>query len=225
MASSYGNHDASVCALDFASHSLAFAGEEERASSMANSALAVARSLNDPFTLALTLYGSSVTRQILGDVALSTKHAEACRHLSAEHGFPMVRAWSTGVVGWCVAERGDSDRGIALLTDAIAELQAIQSPTFMHYLLGLLGGVHMKAGHHAEAMKAVKEGITFAAATGERYYSAELHRLHGELLAQTTIGKCTEAEAAFRAAITIAKQQGALSLERKALESQQRRSG
>ena len=81
----------------------------------------------------------------------------------------------------------------------------------------------MKAGHHAEAMKAVKEGMALADATGERFYSAELHRLHGELLAQTTIGECKEAEAAFSTAITIAKQQGALLLKRRALESQQRR--
>ena len=116
----------------------------------------------------------------------------------------MVRAWSTSIVGWCAAESGDSDRGIALLTDAIAELQAAQDRQFMSYLLGLSGGVQLKAGHHAEAMKVVTEGITFAAATGERFYSAELHRLHGELLAQTTMGERKEAEAAFRAAITIA---------------------
>jgi hypothetical protein len=121
MASSYGNHDASACALSFAAHSLAFAGEEERARSMADSALAVARSLNDPFSLALTLYFSSAAAQVLGDVTLSAQYAEASRQLSAEHGFPAQRAWSTGVVGWCAAERGDSDRGIALLTEAIAQ--------------------------------------------------------------------------------------------------------
>ena len=225
MASSYGNHDASVCALFFTAFSLALAGEEERARTMADSALAVARSLDDQVSLAMALWISSATRQVLGDVALAAQHAEASRQLSAEHGFPMVRAWSTSIVGWCAAESGDSDRGIALLTDAIAELQAAQDRQFMSYLLGLLGGVQLKAGHHAEAMKVVTEGITFAAATGERFYSAELHRLHGELLAQTTMGERKEAEAAFRAAITIAKQQGARLLERKAVESLHRRAG
>jgi len=225
MASSYGNHDASVCALFFTAFSLALAGEEQRARTMADSALAVARSLDDPLSLAMTLWILSATRQVLGDVALAAQHAEASRQLSAEHGFPPVRAWSTSIVGWCAAESGDSDRGIALLTDAIAELQAAQDRQFMSYLLGLLGGVQLKAGHHAEAMKVVKEGITFAAATGERFYSAELHRLHGELLAQITIGECKEAEAAFRAAIAIAKQQGARLLERKAVESLHRRAG
>jgi class 3 adenylate cyclase/predicted ATPase len=223
MASSYGNHDASACALNFSALSLAFAGEEQRARSTSDSALAVARGLNDPFTTALALYFSSATAQVLGDVTLSAQYAEASRQLSTEHGFPYVRALSTCVAGWCAAENGDSDRGIALLTDAIAQLQAAQDRQFMSYLLGLLCGAHMKGGHHAEAMKAVKEGIALAAANGERYYSAELHRLHGELLAQTRNGASKKAEAEFRLAIKTAKQQGARLLERKAVESLHRR--
>src|SRR5262249_17157224 len=162
MASHYGNHDASVCALNFSALSFAFAGEEERAHSTSDSALAVARGLNDPFTMALALYFSSATAQVLGDVGLSAQYAEPSQQLSAEHGFAYVKALSTSVVGWCAAENGDSDRGIGLLTDAIAQLKAAHDSQFMSYLLGLLCGAHMKAGHHAEAMKVVKEGITFA---------------------------------------------------------------
>ena len=88
------------------------------------------------------------------------------------------------MAGWCAAENGDLERGIALATQAIAALQAMQSRHFLVYLLGFLADVHLKAGHHAEAMKAVEEGIALAEATGERYYDAELHRLRGELLAR-----------------------------------------
>src|SRR5262249_54374378 len=52
MASSYGNHDASACARSFMALSLAFAGEEQRAHAMAESSLAVANCLNDPFSMA-----------------------------------------------------------------------------------------------------------------------------------------------------------------------------
>jgi len=53
MASSYGNHDASSCALQFIGLSLALSGEEERARAMVDNSLAVASSLGDPFSLAL----------------------------------------------------------------------------------------------------------------------------------------------------------------------------
>jgi len=222
MASNYGNHDTSTCALSYLGLSLAFEGEDERARSTSDNALTIARGLNDPFSMALTLCFSSTTAQVLGDVTLSARYAEASRQLSTEHGFAYVRALSTCLVGWCAAENGDSDRGIGLLTDAIAQLQTAQNRQFMSYLLGLLCGACMKAGDHAEAMKAVKEGIALAAANGERYYSAELNRLQGELLAQTSVGQSKKAEAMFRLAIKTAKQQGARLLERKAVESLRR---
>ena len=225
IASSYGNHDASTCARNFAAMSLALAGEEERARGMIDTVVAVARNLNDPFSLALTLYFTSAAAQMLGDVPLAARNSEACMQLSTEHGLALPKAWSTGVAGWCAAENGERDRGFALLTEATAALRAMQSLAFVPYLLGLLADARIKAGYQSEAMKAVKEGIAMAEASGERFYSAELYRLHGELLAQPSIGQPDKAEAAFRTAIKIAKQQGALSLERKACESLRRRAG
>ena len=222
MASSYGNHDASTCALYFSALSLAFAGEDAQARQMANRALAVARSLNDPFSLGLALYFASAVAQVLGDVALAEQRAEASRQIATEHDLAMLRAWSTGVVGWCAAENGDPDRGIALLIEAMATLQDTQSRHLMCYLLGLLAETQMKAGHHAEAMRAVQEGIALAEAHGERYYDAELHRLRGELLARSPSGRKQQAEASFRVAIEIAKEQGARTLERKANDSLRR---
>jgi predicted ATPase len=225
MASRYGNHDAGTCARYFSALSLAFAGEEERARSMADNALAGARGLNDPFTLGLTLYFASAVAQVLGDVALAAQHAEASMQLATEHDLAMLKAWSTGVFGWCAAASGAPDRGIALLTEAIAALQTMQSRHFLCYLLGLLGEARMEAGHRTEAMNAVEEGITLARAHGERYYDAELHRLRGELLARPPHDQKAEAAASFRAAIKIAKLQGAGTLERKATESLGRWSG
>ena len=109
-----------------------------------------------------------------------------------------------------------------VLTEAIAALQSLQSPYLMCYLLGLLAEVHLKAGHHLDAMKVVEDGIALAETTGERYYSAELHRLHGELLARPPHGQKHKAEASFRTAIKVAKQQGAETLERRANASLRR---
>jgi hypothetical protein len=53
---------------------------------MIDEALAEARSLKDPFSLALTLYFASATGQLLGDVRLATANAEAGMTYSTEHG-------------------------------------------------------------------------------------------------------------------------------------------
>ena len=128
------------------------------------------------------------------------------------------------MLGWCVAECGEPERGIKLLTDEIAALRATQSRHFLSYLLGLLVDARMKANQPEDAMIAVNEAIGLAEVSGERYYRAELHRLRGELLAHSAHGKPTEAAAAFQIAVTTAKEQGAAGLGRKAMESLRRRS-
>jgi predicted ATPase len=159
---------------------------------------------------------------MLGDIQLATRNAESSMQVSTEHGLALTMAWSTGVAGWCAAENGDPNRGFALLTEATTALRTMQSLAFMPYLLGLLAEAHMKAGHQWEAMQAVQDAIATAESTGECFYSAELYRLHGELLTQPSIGQTEKAENAFRMAIKIAKQQGAVLLERKATTSLRR---
>jgi len=85
--------------------------------------------------------------------------------------------------------------------------------------LGLLADTRLKAGLFADAMQAVNEAIR---GSDERYYSAELHRLNGELLARLPHGDVSAAGASFQIALKIAKEQGAAQLARKASESFQR---
>jgi DNA-binding winged helix-turn-helix (wHTH) protein/predicted ATPase len=215
MASSYGNHDAACCARNFSSLALALAGEAAAAHAVMERSLVAARSLDDPFSLALTLYFTSAAAQLMGDVALATANSKLSVQMAAEHDLAQPRAWSMGVAGWCVAENGDLKGGLALAAEAIAAMQAIHSRHFLPYLHGLLADLHFKAGHETEAMKAVQDGLATAEATGERFYSAELFRLRGELLARSPEGR-KRAEASFHAAIKLAKQQGAMALEHKA---------
>jgi predicted ATPase/DNA-binding winged helix-turn-helix (wHTH) protein len=223
MASSYGNHDASCCARNFNAMALALAGEDQHARKQIEQALAAAHKLDDPFSLALTLYFTSAAAQMLGDVALATENSRKGLAIATENDLALPGAWSTGVVGWCMAENGDLQRGIALLTSAIAAMQAIQSRHFMGYLIGLLAHVQMKAGHHTEAAWAVTEGLALAEASGECFYAAELHRLRGELsLYPSPNGRNRNAELSFQKAIAIARQQGAHALERKARRNLQR---
>lgn len=131
MASSYGNHDASCCARNFSAMALALAGDDERAKRQIGQALAAARKLDDPFSLALTPYFTSAAAQMLGDVALALENSRAGLVIATDNDLALPRAWSKGVVGWCTAENGDLQGGIALLIDAIAAMQAMQSRHFM----------------------------------------------------------------------------------------------
>jgi hypothetical protein len=93
----------------------------------------------------VALYFSSAVVQVLRDVALAGQHAEASWRIATEDDLAMLRAWSTGVAGWCAAEHGDADCGIASLREAVTALQATQSRHFMSYLLGMLSDALIRA--------------------------------------------------------------------------------
>ena len=216
MASSYGNHDAACCARNFSAMALALAGEAEQARNRIGQSLAVAQKLDDPFSLALTLYFTSAAAQMLGDVALATENSRAGLAIAVEHDLALPKAWNMGVAGWCTAAGGDLQGGIAQLRGAIASMQAMQSRHFMGYLIGLLAHAELEAGHDAQAMQAVADGLALADASGERFYAAELHRLQGELSLRDSRAGTSKAQESFKKAISIARQQGARALEHKA---------
>jgi DNA-binding winged helix-turn-helix (wHTH) protein/predicted ATPase len=218
-ASSYGNHDVCTCAYHFSAISLGLQGKDKSARAMIEAGLRVAMSLDDPFSLANTLYCTAIAAQLIGDVALATTNSESSARISTEHGLAGIKLWSGVLSGWCAVENGEHDRGLALLTEATDTLRAMQSLAWLPYLLGLLSDARIKAEQPSEAMEAVEEAISLVETTGERFYSAELHRLRGELLARASIGRRDEAKSEFDRAIKIATQQGAISLERKARDS------
>jgi len=218
MASSYGNHDAACCARNFSALVLALAGDGGAARAMIERSLVAAKALDDPFSLALTLYFTSAAAQMLGDVVLACANSTESVRMAAEHDLAQPKAWSMGIAGWCLAKHGELEEGLALATRAVTAMHEIHSRHFLAYMLGLLAEVHFEAGHSAQAMKAVLDGLAAAEATGERFYDAELLRLRGELLVRMPRGR-KEAEASFHAAVRVAEQQGAAALERKARAS------
>lgn len=221
-ASSYGNHDACACAYGTSATVLGLQGKNEDARATIEAGLRLAMGLDDPFSLALTLYTMTIAAQLIGDVALATTNAEWSVRIAREYGLAQIETQSGALAGWCAVENGERDRGLALLTEATDSLRAMQSLGWLSYFLGLLADARINAAQPSEAMKAVEEAISLVETTGERFYSAELHRLRGELLAQASIGRCVEAKAEFNRAIKIAAQQGAVSLERKARDSLRR---
>ena len=218
LASSYGNHDVACCARYFSTMALALVGERGSARTTIEEVVAAAKALDDPFTLALALFFTATAAQILGDVVLASTNSALSMQVATEHDLAQPRAWSMGVAGWCAAENGEPERGLRLVTDAIAAMDTIHSRHFLAYLFGLLADLHLKAGRPSDALMAADNGLAVAGATGEHFYSAELHRLRGECLVRWPRHE-QEAEVAFRAAIELARLQRAATLEQKARES------
>ena len=85
----------------------------------------------------------------------------------------------------------------------------------MSYFLALKAEALYLANRASEALQAITEAEAFVKSTGGRYISAELHRLRGVFLAAMGADD-TQIETSFRAAISTAKQQKSISLEKRA---------
>jgi predicted ATPase len=122
--------------------------------------------------------------------------------------------------GWCLASRGQPVAGIGLLRQGLADWRATGAVSHRPYHLALLAQALAQAGRLDEALTALDEGLALAAATGECFMCAELHRLRGEwLLAGADPSSANAAEAALRQALDVARRQSARSLELRALVS------
>jgi predicted ATPase len=72
------------------------------------------------------------------------------------------------------------------------------------------------SGALAEGLAAVAEGLELATKSGERFWLAELHRVRSDLLLRQSAVNLDEAERGLRAALDVARGQGARMLELRA---------
>jgi predicted ATPase len=136
--------------------------------------------------------------------------------------------------GWALAEQGQVNEGIARIQQGLATLKAAGTTVGQVAHLALLAEAYGKAGRTEEGLRVVAEALAEVETAGARRVEAELYRLKGELLLQSTVhtpqseitnsqslapNPQAEAEACFRKAIEVACHQSAKSLELRAVMS------
>ncbi|MCT9824894.1 adenylate/guanylate cyclase domain-containing protein [Pseudomonas veronii] len=212
-------------ALILSAWSLWYLGFPDQASTRSREALALAKKVSHPFSLACTLSATSALGQFRHDVRLTEECADAAIKLSLEQGFPFYLAWGTILQGWARAEQGNIDEGIAQMTQGIASYQAAGAALGCSYFLALLAAAHGRAGQPQAGLEAVADALAMVSRTGEHFYEAELYRLKGTLIllcpgeVSQDSSVQQQAQACFHKAISIARQQGAKSLELRATVS------
>ena len=208
MAAMYGSHDPAVCGGMFAGRASAIMGLADESARLGEEAVALARSLDHPFSLGLALTFRAASAQALGDLDGATLNADEATTIAREQGFRLMLGWCLAVSGWAAVQRGDGDRGGAWIDEAIATTRATGSDQFLSYLFASRAEAYLAAGRPREALQATGDGIAAVARTAERFYEAELHRLHGEALLATD-GGASAASVAFRKGVDVATRQGA----------------
>jgi predicted ATPase len=216
----YGVDDPGVCAQVVAAHVLWLLGYPDQAVQRAAAALALARELAHPFSLAWAWMAAATVYQFRREVQHVHEQAKAALALGTAHGFPYIEAVGTILQGWALAMQGRGEEGIAQIRQGLASWQAMGTAHMQQYFLAALGEAYGKAGQADMGLAALAEALGIVDTTGERKEEAELYRLKGALLLQAGIRRAEdEAEASFHHALALARQQQAKSWELRAATS------
>ena len=135
--------------------------------------------------------------------------------LSTRHHFAHWLVWGSINRGWARSASGNTKEGISLIEDGIRDYRATGAIIGLPIQLGMKAEALHLADRTPEALEAIKEAQVLAARSEEHRWSAELHRVRGVLLTATGAEE-TQIEASFCAAISTAKQQKSISLEKRA---------
>jgi predicted ATPase len=201
--------DSRVMCLSWLSHVLALLGYPDQAAARAGEALAHARELAHPHTTAAALAWSCIFQQLQRDRQSAQAQAETVMALATVQGFPAYLTSGTVVRGWAVAAGGRAEDGIAEIRKGLADYAAIGAEMLQPYFLGLLAEALGRAGQAAAGLGVAADALEHAQRKGARWFDAELHRLRGELLSARLEPEQAEAEACFRRALAVAREQSA----------------
>jgi len=183
-------------------------GYPDQSARAADRALTYSRQLGHAHTLAHAFWFTGMAAVFARDVATVHAHSNDCMALASEHGFALWAARGRILQGWAAARRGEAARAIARIRDGLAAAAAAGTRLFTPLFLALLAEALALAGKIDEGLAALDDALAKAAVSGETSWSAEIHRLRGELTGRLPYPDPAKAEGSFRTALAIAREQG-----------------
>ncbi len=206
--------DLRVFGKSYLSHAVWYLGYPDRAVEWSRAAAADAAECSHFFSQALAAAYAGMLMQFLGDARAAKQQADVAIALCTEHKFAYYLAWARVIRGWALARERREDEGIIEMREGLAALHATGAGLRQPYYLGILAETLGAAGRIEEASDLVARALAIAADHGEQFFSAELHRIEGELLRQDS--RPEAGESSFSQAIAIARSQKARSTELRA---------
>jgi serine/threonine protein kinase/tetratricopeptide (TPR) repeat protein len=189
-------------------------GEIASCKAMMAEAISLAKESNEMHSLALALCHAAILAHFEGNPGEVAQLASDAIELSTRQNFAQWLYAGTVYRNWARSASGHTIEGISRIEDAIRDARAAGWIIQTHSLALKAEALHL-AHRTSEALKTVKEAEALAKRSEERWWCAELYRLRGVFLA--TLGADeTQIEASFCEAISTAKQQKSISLEKRA---------
>jgi class 3 adenylate cyclase len=205
----YGGHDPGACASYTAAQLDWFLGFPDKAAAAAREAVALADRIAHPLTREIGLEYAAHVHLHRREPEAALAYIAAVENLRAEQRVSYIIEPEILRAAAKLAQ-GAIDDATALLREVFAPGKA-RTTAWQPYGHAIFAEVLMRRGAYAEAAASLRQGFDRIAATGERVWEAELHRLNGRvLLARNELDAAQES---LLRAIRTAQEQKAKSLE------------
>ena len=182
-------------------------GFPDQALAQSNKAIAGARRLPHPPTLAMSMGMDALLLSIIGDDVGLEQRVDGLVAIATDQGFPFYRATGAIYRGWVKAKNADVTEGLSLLRAGSSAYCATGATVWMPLYIALLAAACEIAGQIEEAAARLDQALQLVERTGERWFAAELDRQRGQLLLRQ--GHPEAAEELYREALSIAREQEA----------------
>ena len=209
----FAGHDIGVFCRSYLAHLAWHCQNADRANAHASEAIAAARRLDHPFSLAIALAYGALLHVLEGDSHAALERGREAVELCQCHGFAYYLAMAKVLAGWALAAQGHVTSGLAQLCSGIEEMRRLEAEIRLPFYFALLAETYGRAGQVTQAMASLSSGFAFASKNGEEWVIPELHRVQGNLL--NAEGKPEAARASFRRGYEAAHRTGSVALQKR----------
>jgi predicted ATPase len=219
------SQDFGVTCRSYSALTLFSLGYPEQALRRSREAVELARDLRQPFSLAFALYIGSYLHQYRREPEAMLACAEEGVAICQEQNFALWLGGATAQRDWALVELGRIEEGASELRRGMNAWLATGAEVAKPYFLALLADAELRMGRCADGLQRLDEGLAVIEELSDRFYEVELHRLKGELMLHQHSGatSCNKveaaAEASYRRALQVAREQSAKSWELRAVMS------
>ncbi len=200
--------DAGVCGLAYGGLVLWQLGHLDEALQRSREAVALARHIQHPFSLAYALNFAAWLRQMCRDREEAQALSEEEVALSLKQGFFWVTLGSI-IQGWAEAEQGKIEAGIAMIDQGLRGFRGAGARLSQTYQLAIWAEALLRAKRAEDGLWRTDEALQCIKKTGERFWEGEIHRLRGLLFLALPSPQPDAAIRSIRKSIEMAQQQKA----------------
>jgi predicted ATPase len=182
-------------------------GFPEQALTQSKTAIAEARSLAHPPSLAASVALDVLLLSLVGDDSVFSERVDQLDAVAAEQRLPYWIATRTIFRGWVNVKNGDVTGGMSLLRSGTVAVRATGAEAWTPYFFALMAAACEVETLVEEALTLLDDALQIVERSEGRWLEAELHRRKGELLLRQ--GHSEAAEELYRKALSIAREQEA----------------